>query len=116
MRSTEERAAAVKGRAKEMERQKQLRRRRIVGISSVAVCLLLMIGLGFALPGIMASSPGGGYTYFGTAASIFDGSSGFSYVLIGLLAFLLGVSVTVLGYRIRLSNQRSREDAEGSDD
>jgi cytochrome bd-type quinol oxidase subunit 2 len=116
MRSTEERVAAVKRRTKEMQRQKQMHRRCILGISSVAACLLFIVGLSLAMPGIMADLQDAVYTYSGVAASIFDGSSGFGYVLIGLLAFVLGVSVTILSYHIHQRNQRSREDAESSDD
>ncbi len=115
MRSTEERVAAVKRRTKEIQRQKQIRQGRIVGISSVAACLLFIVGISFAMPGIMACMPGGAYTYSGVAASIFDGSDGFGYVLIGFLAFALGVSVTILCYRIRLRNRRSRENPEDRD-
>ena len=115
MRSTEERIAAVKRRSKEMERKKQIRRGRIVGISSVAACLIFIVGLSFAMPGIMAGMANGAYTYVGAAASIFDGSGGFGYVLIGLLAFVLGVSVTILCYRIRLRSQNDHENTEDSD-
>ncbi|MGI6497968.1 MAG: DUF4179 domain-containing protein [Oscillospiraceae bacterium] len=114
MRSTEERVAAVKQRAKEMERQKQMRRSRGAVILSVAACLLFIITLAFAMPGIMADLPGGSYAYAGAAAGVFDGSGGFGYVLVGLLAFVLGVSVTILCYRIRLRNRRSLGDAEDS--
>lgn len=116
MRNTEQRVAAVKRRAKELERKKQLRRGRIIGISSVAACLVFIIGLAFAMPEIMADFTDGAYTYSGTAASIFDGSGGFGYVLIGLLAFALGVSVTILSYHIHLRNRRSREEREENDD
>lgn len=116
MRSTEERIAAVKRRSKEMERKKQIRRGRIVGISSVAACLIFIVGLSFAMPGIMAGMENGAYTYVGAAASIFDGGGGFGYALIGLLAFALGVSVTILSYHIQLRSRRNRENVEESDD
>lgn len=105
MRNTEERVAAVKLRVKEMERQKQVRQGLIISISPVAVCLLFIIVLSFAMPSMLVGLSSGVHTYSGTAASIFDGSRGFGYVLIGVLAFSLGVSVTILCYRIRLRNQ-----------
>ena len=116
MRNTEQRVAAVKRRAKEIQRQKKARRGRTVGISSAAACLIFIVGLSFAMPGIMAGMANGAYTYVGAAASIFDGSGGFGYVLIGLLAFALGVSVTILSYHIQLRSRRNRENAEESDD
>lgn len=115
MRNTEQRVAAVKRRAKEIQRQKKARRGRIVGISSAATCLIFIVGLSFAMPGIMTGMANGAYTYVGAAASIFDGSGGFGYVLIGLLAFVLGVSVTILCYRIRLRSQNDHENTEDSD-
>jgi uncharacterized membrane protein len=112
MRNTDERVAAVKLRVKEMKRQKQVRQGRIIGMSSVAASLLFIIGLSFAMPDMLVGLPGGVPTYSGIAASIFDGCRGFGYVLIGVLAFSLGVSVTILCYRIRLRNQMIREDTE----
>lgn len=112
MRNTEERVAAVKLRSKEMKRQKQVRQGRIISISFVAACLLLIIGLSFAMPDMLVGLPSGAHIYSGTAASIFDGSRAFGYVLIGVLAFSLGVSVTILSYRIHLRNQMAREDTE----
>jgi hypothetical protein len=111
MRNTEERAAAVKLRVKEMKRRKQVRQGRIISMSSVVACLLFIIGLSVAMPGMLAGLPDDAHPYFGTAASIFDGSRGFGYVLIGVLAFSLGVSVTILCYRIRQRTQMTREDA-----
>ncbi len=112
MRNTEDRVAAVELRVKEMKRQKQVRQGRIISMSSVAACLLFIIGFSFAMPGMLMELPGGVHTYSGTAASIFDGSRGFGFVLIGVLAFSLGVSVTILCYRIRLRNQMTLEDTE----
>ena len=74
MRNTDERIIAVKERAKEMERQKQMRRSRITGISSAVASLILVIVLSFAMPGLILTSSGGEYAYSGTAAGIFDRS------------------------------------------
>jgi uncharacterized membrane protein len=115
VRNTEQRVAAVKRRAIEIQRQKQMRRSRMIGISSAAACLIFIVGLSFAMPEIMAGMVNGAYTYAGAAASIFDESGGFGYVLIGLLAFVLGVSVTILCYRIRLRSQNNHENTEDSD-
>lgn len=112
MGNTEERVAAVKLRVKEMKRQKELRRGRIISMSSIAACLFFIIGLSFAMPSMLLGLPADLHTYSGTAASIFDGSSAFAYVFIGILAFGLGVSVTILSYRIHLRNQKISEHAE----
>ena len=59
------------------------------------------------MPGIAARIQAGDYVGFETAASIFHGGAALGYIVIGLLAFLLGVCVSVLCFRLR---QMSRED------
>lgn len=115
MRNTEERVSAVKYRAKEIERRKQIYKGRIVMVSYATACVLLIVGLSLVMPGIMLSVHESEYAYLDAAAGIFDKGSGFDYVLIGFLAFLLGVSVTILSYHIHLRNQKNQEDVEDSD-
>ena len=107
MRSLEERVAETKRRIAKMEREKRLRRNTITMASTVAACLALLIGASLAMPGIAASIQTCDYSGFETAASIFHGGAALGYIVIGLLAFLLGVCVTVLCFRLR---QMSRED------
>ena len=107
MRSHEERVAETKRRIAKMEREKRRRRNTVTMASAVAACLALLIGASLAMPGIAASIQTGDYSGFETAASIFHGGAALGYIVIGLLAFLLGVCVTVLCFRLR---QMSRED------
>ena len=107
MRSHEERVAETKRRIAKIEREKRLRRDKITMISAAAACLALLIGASLAMPGIAANIQIGDYSGFETAASIFHGGAALGYIVIGLLAFLLGVCVTVLCFRLR---QMSRED------
>ena len=107
MRSHEERVAETKRRIAKIEREKRLRRDKFSMISAVAACLAVLIGVSLAMPGIAASIQTGDYSGFETAASIFHGGAALGYIVIGLLAFLLGVCVTVLCFRLR---QMSRED------
>ncbi len=109
MRSLEERVAETKRRIAARQREKRLRRNTITMASAVAACLALLIGASLAMPGIAAHIQTGNYSGFETAASIFHGGAALGYIVIGLLAFLLGVCVTVLCFRIR---QLSREDAQ----
>ena len=108
MRSHEERVAETKRRIAKMEREKRRRRNTITMASAVAACLALLIGASLAMPGIAANIQTGDYSGFETAASIFHGGAALGYIVIGLLAFLLGVCVTVLCFRLR---QMHREDA-----
>ena len=120
MRSHEERVAETKRRIAKMEREKRLRRNTITMASAVAACLVLLIGASFAMPGIAAKIQTGDYSDFETAASMYGGSAALGYIVIGLLAFLLGVCVTVLCCRVRERSgedgqDRKREDAHGAD-
>ena len=107
MRSHEERVVETKRRIAKMEREKQLRRNTITMASAMAACLALLIGASFAMPGIAAKIQTDDYAGFETAASMYGGGAALGYIVIGLLAFLLGVCVTVLCFRLR---QMSRED------
>ena len=112
MRSHEERVAETKRRIAKIEREKRLRRNKITMASAVAACLVLLIGASLAMPGIAASIRTGDYSGFETAASIFHGGAALGYIVIGLLAFLLGVCVTVLCFRLR---QMNREDGQNNE-
>ena len=104
MRSHEERVAETKRRIAKIEREKRLRRNTITMASAVAVCLALLIGASLAMPGIATGIQAVDYAGFETAASIFHGGAALGYIVIGLLAFLLGVCVTVLCFRLRQMN------------
>ena len=112
MRSLEERVAETKRRIAARQREKWLRRNTITMASAVAACLALLIGASLAMPGIAASIQTGDYSGFETAASIFHGGAALGYIIIGLLAFLLGVCVTVLCFRLR---QMNREDDQNNE-
>ena len=114
MRSHEERVAEAKRRIAKIEREKRLRRNTITMASAVAACLVLLIGASFAMPGIAASIQTGDYAGFETAASMYGGGA-LGYIVIGLLAFLLGVCVTVLCFRLRQMSREDGQDRESED-
>ena len=114
MRSADERTAAVERRVKELARQKKQRQSRYIGLSAVTACLLIVIGVGFAMPDVMAGLSEGDYAIIGMMASIFYEGGAFGYVLIGLLAFALGVCLTVLCFLLHRRNQRYKEDNENA--
>jgi uncharacterized membrane protein len=112
MRSHEERIAETKRRIAKIEQEKRRRRDTITMASAVAACLALLIGASLAMPDIAASIQTGDYSGFETAASMYGGGAALGYIVIGLLAFLLGVCVTVLCFRLR---QMSREDGQNEE-
>ena len=52
MRSHEERVAETKRRIAKIEREKRLRRNTVTMASAVAACLVLLVGVSLAMPGI----------------------------------------------------------------
>ena len=115
MRSHEERIAETKRRIAKIELEKRRRHNTITIASSVAACLALLIGASLAMPGIAARIQTGDYSGFETAASIFHGGAALGYIVIELLAFLLGVCVTVLCFRLRQMNREDGQDKESED-
>ena len=115
MRSHEERVAETKRRIAQIEREKRRRRNTITMASAVAACLALLIGASLAMPGIAANIQTGDYSGFETAASIFHGGAALGYIVIGFLAFLLGVCVTVLCFRLRQMNRDDTQDKESEE-
>jgi len=120
MRSHEERVAETKRRIAAKERKQKLRRGRLTAISAVAACLVLIVGVSLIMSGIAAQIQTGDYSGFETAASIFHDSTALAYIVIGLLAFLLGICVTILCFRLRQMNREDtwdeeREDRHGAD-
>ena len=75
MRSHEERVAETKRRIAKMEREKRLRRNTITMASAVAACLVLLVGVSLAMPGIAANIQTGNYSGFETAASMYGGGA-----------------------------------------
>ena len=112
MRSHEERVAETKRRIAKIERKNRLRRDKITMISAAAACLALLVGVCLAMPGIATNIQTGDYSGFETAASIFHGGAALGYIVIGLLAFLLGVCVTVLCFRLRQMNREDDQNKE----
>ena len=115
MRSLEERVAETKRRIAARQREKRLRRNTITMASAVAACLALLIGASLAMPGIAARIQTGDYSGFETAASMYGGGAALGYIVIGLLAFLLGVCVTVLCFRLRQMNREDGQNEESED-
>ena len=112
MRSLEERVAETKRRIAKIEREKRRRRSTITMASAVAACLALLIGASFAMPGIASRIQTGDYSGFETTASMYGGGAALGYIVIGLLAFLLGVCVTVLCFRLRQMNREDDQNKE----
>ena len=100
MRSNEERIAEVKRRIAEKEYKKRLRREWAAAVCCVAACLAVIAGVSLSMPDTSSG--------FETAATMLGGSTALGYIVVGLLAFVLGVCVTVLCFRIRRLNEEEQ--------
>ncbi len=120
MRSNEERIAEVKRRIAEKEYKKRLRREWAAAVCCVAACLAVIAGVSLSMPDIVSRIEMGTASNFETTATMLGGSSALGYIVVGLLAFVLGVCVTVLCFRIRRLNEEEQtgepkgENADGS--
>ena len=101
MRTNEERLAAMHRRAAELTKQKRMKQSLITGAAGIAGCVMMLILLVVRISGIstaLQEDPAAGAMM---SASIFAGNSSLSYIIVGIIAFLLGVSVTVFCFRLK---------------
>lgn len=117
MRSREERVRAVCCRVAQMRRQRRLR---AITAGAVAASVLVTEVLAVQMPEKMRAMAGNEVECV-QAASVFRNGGAAGYVLIGLLAFVLGICVTVLCFRIRelekaRTDEEKREDDHGGAD
>ena len=82
-------------------------------VSGVGASLCLIVLFSYKMPELMGQAAAGGFDYIGTAASVFYQGSTLSYMLIGLLSFVLGSAVTILCH---LLHAKTAENQENDDD
>ena len=114
MRTNEERAGLIHKRTAEIKRERQKRKQRALDMTCIAACLILIIGIGSFMPGLTAGIPCEEVHHASGAASLVGSHAALGYILMGIMAFLLGVCVTALLYRLRLRNEKKQQ--ENSDD
>ena len=115
MLKNEERIAEIKRRIAKKEQQQRMWRRRIVSAVCIAACFAVIVGVSFAMPGIVGQIEPGTSSGFETAATILGGSTALGYMVIGLLAFILGACVTILCFRIRQLNKEEQTEMKKED-
>ena len=110
MRTDEERTRLIQKRSAEIKRERQKRKQRALDLICIAACLILIVGIGSFLPGLTVGIPGGDIHHASGAASLVGSHAALGYILMGLMAFLLGVCVTVLLYRLHRRNARKQQE------
>ena len=127
MRTNRERARLVHERTAALRREMRARRRRRLNAVCMAACLLLVTGIGALMPMLMENVSSGGVSQASgegesTSDVVFGGhqmiaeNGALGCILVGLFAFLLGVCVTVLLYRLRGADERRRQDEPDDED
>lgn len=105
MRSDEQRIIAMHKRAEQIKQKRDaFRTWGIIGVSAAA-CIAVIVLTGLAIPSVLKDT--GTFTRDpGMSASIFASGSALGFIVIAILAFLLGVSFTVLCYRMKRSRKK----------
>lgn len=107
MRNTSERVEAVQKRAAELKAQRSKNFQNIAIISGTCLSLCIIVALAFAVPNILQNSFDSSAYTADYAASIFSSSQTLSYIAIGIISFLLGISVTILCLLIKKKGDRN---------
>ena len=110
MRTNEERAGLIQKRTAEIKRERQKKKQRALDTVCIAACLILVVGIGSFMPGLVVGIPGGEVHHASGAASLVGSHAALGYILMGLMAFLLGVCATVLLYRLHRRNEREQQE------
>ena len=108
MRTSEERAAGPHRRMDAMKRAKARRRYVLACTAAISACLAVTVLLspaGSRLPARAQNAASGGMT-----ASIFTGTPAPGYFVAAVLAFILGILVTVLCFRLRRHMEDRHDD------
>lgn len=109
MRSTDERVKAVFKEARQIQTHKQQKKIYSTMIASCVCSLALVIISAYAIPTMVVSNEYIENTT-GFSASVFANPQMLSYVIVAIVAALLGVSVTILCVLLHKKAKRLEED------
>ena len=113
MRTDVERLEAMHRRAEEITAENFNKKKKIYYIAASLAAIAAIIALAIYMPtlneGIKEVSDG-----TGMSASMFTDSSALSYIVIGIVAFLLGVAVTIFCYRVGKMQKETDKDSKNN--
>lgn len=110
MRTNEERQQLIRERTLEIQREDRRRKVRILSEVGIVACVVFIIGLGCWLPGVTKQSAIARIDYKTGMASMLGQYDALGYICMGILAFALGVCVTVFLYRIQKVEERRQKE------
>ena len=105
MRSNEQRIVALHIRAAELKKRSMIIRTRVLGMASGACCFVILILLANWMPG-SADMLAAGKNFPDMSGSIFSDNGVLGYLVIALVAFLLGISVTMLCFCLKKRQEK----------
>ena len=109
MRTFEERTRLVHKRTEELRQKEWKRKQACFDTAVTAVCLILVVGVSLSVTEMMKMISTTGIPHTSGAASIIGNQVWLGYIVIGIFSFSLGVSLTVLLYRLHLRNKRKHQ-------
>ena len=115
MRTNEERIAALHKRAAEIEREEHGRKMQFIQLTLTAACFMVIIALGIFIPDFaetLAPVSGTG----NMNASILSENGALGYIVIGIIAFVLGAFVTIFCFKLKERQDTARHDGETDND
>lgn len=110
MRTNEERQQLIHRRTLEIQREQQKKRESNQWIRDCCM-LVMIIGIGCLMPEVtkQASVSGAKTNYTTGMASMLGNYEALGYICMGILAFALGVCVTILLYRLRKAEEHRKK-------
>lgn len=106
MRTTEQQLREILSRAESVKARRAQKRRLAIDGAAAALCLVLLLAASASLPRLPDASAQGAAVQYG---SLILASGALPLVVIGVLAFALGVCVTLLCVHLRAMRERERE-------
>lgn len=108
MRTNKERQQLIYRRTLELRCKERRKKQCMFSVCGVALCLMLVIGIGSFMPGVVKQASVGNIDYTMGTASMLGHYEALGYICMGVLAFAL----TVLLYRLRRVEEHKRRTRE----
>lgn len=112
MRTNKERQQLIYRRTLELRCKERRKKQCMFSVCGVALCLMLVSGIGSFMPGVVKQASVGNIDYTMGTASMLGHYEALGYICMGVLAFALGICVTVLLYRLRRVEEHKRRTRE----
>lgn len=112
MRTNDERIAAMHERAVQLKQKDRARRVMIAQAVTAAASLAAVILLAVFVPKTVSFSAGvTGIAEGAMQGSMLNGSAAVGYIVIGIIAFIMGTAVTIFCFRLkRWNDEKDKED------